>query len=635
LKGKPTQPLKTVSLAEAVDNTELTWITGGDADWFGQTSTYYYDSDAAQSGAVSDNQYSWTQTVVSGPGTLSFYWKVSSEANAESLEFYIDCIKQDSISGDVDWQQKSYEISPGTHTLMWKYTKNGDSDSGSDCGWLDKVEFSGGPGPAPAPAVSPSPSPSPAPSVSPSPAPSVSPSPAPSVSPAPAVSPSPSPSLPTKKPDLTAYELTWTPTDPTTSDSITITWRVKNQGDADAVGKFYTELYVDGDKKDTLPTEGLATGESTSGSKDIGTLSAGEYTVKIVTDTTGTVDESDESNNEYTKTLTVTEAKKPDLTPYELTWTPTDPTTSDNITITWRVKNQGDADAVGKFQTRLFIDNDKIATWGRSADTLAVGKSAHASKDIGKLSAGEHTVKVVTEITEIIDESDETNNEYSKTLTVTEDTGYLWLSDFTQDKIYKVDPSGTVLASFDSPGSVPSDLAWDGTYLWNLDKADGKIYKLDASGNVIDSINAPGYINPTYAGGGLAWDGTYLWCTDDGFGKGYTNKIFKLDTAGNEITSFDAPQDNSYSAGLAWDGTHLWYERDYTNAELDNEIYKLDTTGYVSDHFTAPGPGSSGLAWDGTYFWVADDKIYQLDATGTVLQSFSSPGPSPVGLAWA
>ena len=31
-----------ITLGEAVDNTALTWTTGGDADWFGQTSVYYY-----------------------------------------------------------------------------------------------------------------------------------------------------------------------------------------------------------------------------------------------------------------------------------------------------------------------------------------------------------------------------------------------------------------------------------------------------------------------------------------------------------------------------------------------------------------------------------------------------------------
>ncbi len=83
-----------VSLAEAVDNSGLTWFTGGDADWSGQKSTYYYDGAAAQSGNISHNQSTWIQTMISGPGNLSFYWNVSSEANSDFLEFYIDCIKQ-------------------------------------------------------------------------------------------------------------------------------------------------------------------------------------------------------------------------------------------------------------------------------------------------------------------------------------------------------------------------------------------------------------------------------------------------------------------------------------------------------------------------------------------------------------
>ena len=136
----PTPP--PLSLGEAVDNSALSWITGGNADWFGQTSTYYYGEDAAQSGAISHNQNSWIQTTVSGPGTLSFYWKVSSERNYDFLEFYIDDVRQDRISGNVDWQYKTYTISSGSHTLKWKYRKDVSINSGSDCGWLDKVEFS-------------------------------------------------------------------------------------------------------------------------------------------------------------------------------------------------------------------------------------------------------------------------------------------------------------------------------------------------------------------------------------------------------------------------------------------------------------------------------------------------------------
>lgn len=63
----------TLTLGEALDNTELSWTTGGDANWFGQTDEHYYGSgDAAQSGDISDGQNSWLQTTVTGPGTLSF-----------------------------------------------------------------------------------------------------------------------------------------------------------------------------------------------------------------------------------------------------------------------------------------------------------------------------------------------------------------------------------------------------------------------------------------------------------------------------------------------------------------------------------------------------------------------------------
>jgi hypothetical protein len=91
IKLAPSENTST-SLGEAVDNTTLSWNTGGNASWFGQRSTHFYGADAAQSGTISHNQESWIQTTVSGPGTLGFYWNVSSEAKYDFLEFYIDDI---------------------------------------------------------------------------------------------------------------------------------------------------------------------------------------------------------------------------------------------------------------------------------------------------------------------------------------------------------------------------------------------------------------------------------------------------------------------------------------------------------------------------------------------------------------
>ena len=140
LEWVPT-PLPPPTLSEALD-TALSFTTGGSEDWFGQTKTSYYGGDAARSGDISHSQDSWMQTMVSGPGALKFYWKVSSEENYDFLEFYIDGWLQDQISGSVNWQQKTYTITTsGSHMLEWRYVKEKGTDSGSDCGWVDKVEW--------------------------------------------------------------------------------------------------------------------------------------------------------------------------------------------------------------------------------------------------------------------------------------------------------------------------------------------------------------------------------------------------------------------------------------------------------------------------------------------------------------
>ena len=126
-------------LSEAMD-TNLSFITGGDADWLSQTAISYYDEDAAQSGDITHEQESWLQTTVSGSGTVNFYWKVSSEENCDYLEFYIDGARQDRISGSMDWYQMTFEITGSdVHTLEWRYLKDESISRGDNCGWVDEV----------------------------------------------------------------------------------------------------------------------------------------------------------------------------------------------------------------------------------------------------------------------------------------------------------------------------------------------------------------------------------------------------------------------------------------------------------------------------------------------------------------
>jgi len=127
---------------DLLDGTNFTWLTGGDAPWFGQNYISRDGVSAAQSGSILNGQESWVETTVSGPGILTFWWKVSSEANYDWLEFYTTGVAQTNrISGVVDWRQEVVNIPPGVQTLGWRYAKDPSDSTGLDTAWLDQVSF--------------------------------------------------------------------------------------------------------------------------------------------------------------------------------------------------------------------------------------------------------------------------------------------------------------------------------------------------------------------------------------------------------------------------------------------------------------------------------------------------------------
>ncbi len=133
----------TVALDEALDGPGLVWSTSGTGSWFGQTGFAHDGVDAAQSGTLADNQESWVQsTMTTGPGTLTFWWKVSSEEGYDYLEFYLDGVLQSGrIAGEVDWTQQTYKLAAGTHELRWRYSKDEAVSGGLDRAWVDQVSF--------------------------------------------------------------------------------------------------------------------------------------------------------------------------------------------------------------------------------------------------------------------------------------------------------------------------------------------------------------------------------------------------------------------------------------------------------------------------------------------------------------
>ncbi len=144
-----------LTLAFALNTTNLDWVTGTNYPWYG-TNVVTHDGVAS---ATSGNQYvpssiSWLQTTVVGPGTIGFWWKVDSDVTPpppatpysyDTLQFLINGVQQNQIMGQIDWNYMVFPVPAGTNTLTWQYVKDAQWNSAYDRGWLDQVSFTPGP----------------------------------------------------------------------------------------------------------------------------------------------------------------------------------------------------------------------------------------------------------------------------------------------------------------------------------------------------------------------------------------------------------------------------------------------------------------------------------------------------------
>jgi uncharacterized repeat protein (TIGR02543 family) len=127
------------ALAEALDATNLTWTSGGDASFFAQTAVAHDGVDAAQSPPLAPNQQAWFQTTVNGPGPVSFWWK--SAMSFGQMQFLVNGVQQRTLSGGADWVQFSTTLPAGANTLRWVFVSNSPSIPKGDAGWVDQVVF--------------------------------------------------------------------------------------------------------------------------------------------------------------------------------------------------------------------------------------------------------------------------------------------------------------------------------------------------------------------------------------------------------------------------------------------------------------------------------------------------------------
>jgi len=117
------------------------YTTGGNANWLTSTTSVHSGARAGKSGTISHGQISWLQRTV-GSGSLSFWYRVSSEGSYDFFNFYIDGVQQVHASGNVGWTQFNSALNAGSHLLRWEYVKDTSVSTGSDTTWIDDLVIS-------------------------------------------------------------------------------------------------------------------------------------------------------------------------------------------------------------------------------------------------------------------------------------------------------------------------------------------------------------------------------------------------------------------------------------------------------------------------------------------------------------
>ncbi len=118
-------------------------------EWIIDNTVHHSGSYSAKSNDINDNQYTTMQITVNltSPSQVSFYRKVSCEDDGydgyDRLEFYIDNSEQDRWGGERPWEQFTYNVPAGSHTLKWIYRKDALVSEGQDCAWIDDIELPG------------------------------------------------------------------------------------------------------------------------------------------------------------------------------------------------------------------------------------------------------------------------------------------------------------------------------------------------------------------------------------------------------------------------------------------------------------------------------------------------------------
>ena len=129
---------------ETGDFSMFDWQLDNNYPWSVTTYQPYEGTYCMKSGGagVANVVSNMTVTVeIPADGIMSFFGKISCENNWDYGYFFIDGVQKGSYTGASSWGEKKFDITAGTHTFQWRYTKDGSVNSNDDCFYVDYISF--------------------------------------------------------------------------------------------------------------------------------------------------------------------------------------------------------------------------------------------------------------------------------------------------------------------------------------------------------------------------------------------------------------------------------------------------------------------------------------------------------------
>ncbi|MDL2076331.1 CARDB domain-containing protein [Streptomyces sp. GXMU-J15] len=218
-------------------------------------------------------------------------------------------------------------------------------------------------------------------------------------------------------PDFVVTDLTWSPATPSERDEVTVEATVRNAGTANAPATT-VNVSVEGAVAGSAPVPALAAGASTTVSVPVGRRPEGSYSVSAAVDPTDTVAELDNTNNSRTadRKLTVSQAPGPDLRVTGITSNPASPAVGSTVSFTVAVNNRGTTAVPAGTITRLTVG---ATTLQGTTGAVGAGDTATVAIDgTWKATSGGATLTATADATDVVDETDENNNVFARSIVV-------------------------------------------------------------------------------------------------------------------------------------------------------------------------------------------------------------------------